>query len=78
LIDDLLASGIKSGYTFVATAEGTGTPKLGYVSSAIPTKAGQTGQRGFCSDQSGVLRAQASGTAQVTKSSDCEALGALQ
>jgi type IV pilus assembly protein PilA len=62
LIDDVLAQGTKSGYNFVATAAG-GTPTTTYVSTAIPVTAGTTGQRDFCSDQSGVVRATQAGTA---------------
>ena len=63
LIDDVLASTAKkSGYTFTATAAG-GTPAVTYTSLAVPTVNGQTGQRAFCSDQSGVIRYNAGGTA---------------
>jgi type IV pilus assembly protein PilA len=54
LIDNTLASGTKSGYLFVATAAG-GTPATTYASTATPVTPGQTGQRNFCSDQSGVI-----------------------
>jgi type IV pilus assembly protein PilA len=62
LIDAVLAGGTKSGYNFVATAAG-GTPTTTYVSTAIPVTAGTTGQRDFCSDQSGVVRFTQAGTA---------------
>ena len=63
LIDDVLATTAKkSGYTFTATAAG-GTPAVTYSSLAVPTVNGQTGQRAFCSDQSGVIRYNAGGTA---------------
>jgi len=62
LIDNVLAStGIKSGYIFTATA-GAGTPAVTYNSSAIAQVPGQSGQRAFCSDQSGVIRYNAAGT----------------
>jgi type IV pilus assembly protein PilA len=54
LIDNVLASGTKSGYNFSATAS-SGTPAVTYTSLATATSAGQTGQRAFCSDQSGVI-----------------------
>jgi type IV pilus assembly protein PilA len=54
LIDNVLASGTKSGYSFTATV-GTGTPSVTYTSTAEPVAPGQSGQRDFCSDQSGVL-----------------------
>jgi type IV pilus assembly protein PilA len=55
LLDDVLGSGIKSGYTFV-TAAGATTPAVSYTSNASPVVAGQSGQRYFFSDQSGVIR----------------------
>src|SRR5689334_19363191 len=54
LIDDVLTKGQKSGYTFTLTPAGTGN--VTYTSTALPTVPGQSGQRGFCSDQSGVIR----------------------
>jgi type IV pilus assembly protein PilA len=66
LVDAVLASGTKSGYTFVltgCTVAGTTTINVTYQSTGVPTAAGQTGQRAFCSDQSGVIKYDASGTA---------------
>ena len=54
LIDSVLASGSKSGYSF-AVANGATTPVATYTVNADPVSA-QTGQRHFCSDQSGVIR----------------------
>ena len=56
LIDNVLASGTKSGYTFSATA-GSTTPVVTYTSLGNPVTLNQTGTRSFCSDQSGVLYA---------------------
>jgi type IV pilus assembly protein PilA len=62
LIDDVLATtAIKSGYSFTATAAG-GVPNVTYSSLAKPVAVGQSGQRAFCSDQSGVIRYNAAGT----------------
>ena len=62
LIDDVLANtAIKSGYTFTATAAG-GPPAVTYTSFTKPVALGQSGQRAFCSDQSGVIRYNAGGT----------------
>jgi len=58
LIDEVLSSGTKSGYTFVVTAAG-GPPNVTYGSTGYPQVLGQSGQRAFCSDQSGVIRANA-------------------
>ncbi len=54
LIDSVLAAGTKSGYTFVYTA---GSSNQSYTITAQPIVAGQTGQRMFFTDQSGVIRA---------------------
>jgi prepilin-type N-terminal cleavage/methylation domain-containing protein len=51
LIDDVLAAGSKSGYNF-AVAGGGAT----YTVNADPITPGQSGQRHFFSDQSGVIR----------------------
>ncbi len=52
----VLTTGAKSGYKFVAVGA---TPVNGvnqtFTSSAIPSVVGTTGQRGFGSDQSGVI-----------------------
>ncbi len=72
LIDANLASGTKSGYTF-ALNDCSGTPVSQYESSANPVTAGTTGQRNFCSDLSGVIQQQASGTAPTTVT-NCEGL----
>src|SRR5882672_8553771 len=64
LIDDTLAAAPnqKSGYVFTAAAAG-GTPTVTYAATALPVAVGQSGQRAFCTDQSGVIRANAGGTA---------------
>ncbi|MGB7434154.1 MAG: prepilin-type N-terminal cleavage/methylation domain-containing protein [Candidatus Acidiferrum sp.] len=54
LIDTTLSTGTKSGYNF--TVGGTsGTPAVTYTTQAAPVVPGQSGQRYFCSDQSGVI-----------------------
>jgi type IV pilus assembly protein PilA len=59
LIDSVLAGGTKSGYTFTWT----GNAGLSYTLAGAPTSPGVTGQRTFYTDQTGVIRANASGTA---------------
>jgi type IV pilus assembly protein PilA len=61
LIDPVLAAGTKSGYVFAVGA--SGTPAVTYTSLATPQVQGQTGQNAYCSDQSGVLFYDLSGTA---------------
>jgi prepilin-type N-terminal cleavage/methylation domain-containing protein len=60
LIDSVLASGTKSGYTF--TWAGGGDV---YSITAAPTTPNTTGQRYFFTDQSGVIRADSAGAADV-------------
>ena len=62
LIDSTLAGKTKSGYTFVYT-QIAGTPSVGYTVTASPQVQNQSGVRGFFSDQSGVIRADGTGTA---------------
>ncbi len=67
LLDSILTAGTKSGYTITsAAAGGAGTvanPNTTFESGAQPVAAGQSGQRSFCSDQSGVIRANPAGGA---------------
>ena len=58
LLDSVLSSGTKSGYSFtsVATGGSTTTPYTFYTSTANPVSVGQTGTRYFYSDASGVIR----------------------
>jgi prepilin-type N-terminal cleavage/methylation domain-containing protein len=62
LIDSNLASGVKSGYSF-ALSNCSGTPSVNYSTTAQPTTPGTTGQRYFCSDSSGVIKYDATSTA---------------
>ncbi len=63
LVDSVLGQdpATKSGYTFVYV--GTGTPTSSYSITATPVNVGTTGQRGFFTNQSGVIRADPSGAA---------------
>jgi type IV pilus assembly protein PilA len=57
IIDDTLASGTKSGYTFTyAQIVGGGPPASGYTLNADPITRGLTGQRSFYSDQGNITR----------------------
>ena len=69
LIDNVLASGIKSGYTFLLTgAAPAGGIVQTYTATAVPVTPGQTGNRYFFTDQSFVIRQNTSTTAAVTDS----------
>lgn len=78
-LDPLLTTGAKSGYNFtmgagvvvvVASQVPAGCTTAGYIDGytirAAPQTIGTTGQRGFCSDATGVIRYSATGTATVT------------
>jgi type IV pilus assembly protein PilA len=68
LIDSVLASGTKSGYSFTWSTGSTDNNGnyLNYSITAGPTSLGTTGQRYFYTDQSGVIRANVSAAATVT------------
>lgn len=60
MLDDTVAQGIKSGYSFTWIGDGA-TPSASYVVNATPLKVGGSGQRMFCSDQTGIIHADPSG-----------------
>ena len=66
LLDSVLSidPATKSGYTFAWSV--TGTPPSAYTLVALPVSAGSSGQRGFFTNQSGVMRSDPSGTATST------------
>ena len=76
LVDSLLTTGTKSGYNFAMAAGSTVVTTVptgctagysdGYGVTAVPITVGTTGQRGFCSDATGVIRYNAAGTAGYT------------
>jgi type IV pilus assembly protein PilA len=78
LIDNVLTSGIKSGYNIAIVPGAVPVPASsvpsgctpgfsdGYVVTANPVTVGTTGQRAFCSDATGVIRSNPTGTATFT------------
>jgi len=68
LIDSVLAldPATKSGYTFTWTGTASSGVIASYTLAAKPLTQGVTGQRGFFTDQSGVIRADVTGTASVS------------
>jgi type IV pilus assembly protein PilA len=57
IIDPVLAAGAKSGYTFTyAAVVGADGLNDTYTIASTPSTVGTTGQRQFCSDQTGVIR----------------------
>lgn len=61
LIDDVLAQGVKSGYSFAWTGDGL-TPSVNFAITGTPQVVGTSGQRMFCTDQTGVIRYDSSGS----------------
>jgi type IV pilus assembly protein PilA len=65
LLDEVLTAGQKSGYLFTVGG-GSGTvPNVTYITNGNPVTRGQTGQRSFFSDQSGVIRYNTTAAAAV-------------
>jgi type IV pilus assembly protein PilA len=78
LLDSVVTAGTKSGYNFAlrpgtvaltsasSSCSGGYGYSDGYVVTATPITTGTTGQRGFCSDPSGVIRFNSTGTPLYT------------
>ena len=83
LIDSVLTSGTKQGYTFVLNKGATQvnssasscTTDYGYVDgyyvTAVPVTIGATGQNSYCSDASGVIRYNTAGTKNAGPTPNC-------
>ncbi len=68
LIDSVLSSGVKNGYTFTYTVTATapnGDP-VAYSVTADPTNVGVTGERRFYTDQTAIIRFSTTGSATAT------------
>src|SRR6266478_4621452 len=68
LIDSALASGTKSGYTFLYTPVSAGAIVTSYSINADPTASGASGQRHFFSDETNLIRVNAAAVATNTDS----------
>ncbi len=68
VLDDSIAQGTKSGYSFIWIGDGT-TPSVAYSLTATPLNVGGSGQRQFCTDQAGVIRFEPSGAGCTAASS---------
>jgi type IV pilus assembly protein PilA len=83
LIDTVLSSGTKQGYTFVLTHGVTQVSSTassctggygyadGYMITGKPVTVGTTGQSSYCSDPSGVIRFNPAGTVNAGPSPNC-------
>jgi hypothetical protein len=60
MLEDTLSQGTKSGYSFVWAGDGA-TPSMAYTLTGTPLIVGGSGQRMFCTDQTGVIRFDTSG-----------------
>ena len=85
LIDSNLAGGQKSGYNFAYTgANPYANPPPGctgfntFLITAVPVTIGTTGQRSFCTDQSGVVRFDPTGATPTAATCVAGTLTALQ
>jgi type IV pilus assembly protein PilA len=67
LVDDILAQGTKSGYSFVWTGDGL-VPSVSFVITSAPQVIGSSGQRMFCTDQTGVIHYDPTGSGCTTAS----------
>lgn len=73
-----IAPYLKSGYTFAAAGNSqTAGIYVGFEVNATPSVAGVSGQRAFCSDQSGVLRFNTTGAPIGTAPGSCDAVVAF-
>ena len=84
ILDPLLstAPNEKSGYKLKSTGAGGGgtaaSPFTQFEASAVPITKGVTGQRTFCTDETGVIRFDPKGGADPGTSAKCEKLTQLQ
>jgi type IV pilus assembly protein PilA len=73
-----IAPYVKSGYAFAAVGNNlVGTVTNGFESNATPNVVDVTGKRAFCSDQTGVIRANTTGVAVGTGVGSCAAVVTL-
>jgi prepilin-type N-terminal cleavage/methylation domain-containing protein len=77
LIDAVLASGKKSGFSFANMTAAGGPPAVTYYVSASPVTLNQTGTRTFCAYEDAVVRVQVTGAA-VASEGACQGLPPLQ
>jgi len=54
LLDDILAQGTKGGYNFAWTGDGL-TPSVNFTLTGTPQVPGASGQNMYCSDQTGIV-----------------------
>jgi type IV pilus assembly protein PilA len=65
-IDPALASGTKSGYVFTYVQNTSATPSIQFTINADPVTRDITGQKGFYSDESNIIRYNSTGSANLS------------
>jgi type IV pilus assembly protein PilA len=75
IIDFVLSSGTKSGYTFASTGAG-GPPAVQFYSTATPVST-STGVKGFCGTEDNVVRFTPTGSTTVASEAACVALNPI-
>ena len=64
-IDPTLATGTKSGFNFTYVQNASATPAIQFTINADPVSQGITGQKGFYSDESNIIRYASPGPANL-------------
>jgi type IV pilus assembly protein PilA len=72
LIDPVLTSGVKSGYNFESASNGTNN--VNFEADAWPITYDSTGDDAYCSDQTGVIRYNTTGTQITDAAGACAAV----
>jgi type IV pilus assembly protein PilA len=78
IVDAVLASGTKSGYTVNSAASAAALPAQGFVASATPVTPSTSGVKGFCAEEDGVVRFETPASNKETSYANCLPLTALQ
>jgi len=81
IVDAVLASGTKSGYSLASAPQTGGTPvsNVGFVASATPVTPGTSGNKGFCAVEDGVVRSEnPAASGNETSYANCPNVAALQ
>ena len=78
IVDAVLASGTKSGYTVNSVASSATLPAQGFVVSATPVTPSTSGVKGFCAEEDGVVRFETPASNNETSYANCLPLTALQ
>jgi type IV pilus assembly protein PilA len=78
IVDAVLASGTKSGYTVNSAASAAALPAQGFIASATPVTPATSGVKGFCAEEDGVVRFETPASNKETSYANCLPLTSLQ